>query len=105
MLQADYIAAEGELEFGPGEVSKHIEIEIVDDQQYERDENFFVDLTDVEFIPEPTLEDVESPQKDDNNSPQAAEVRFVYLDELRRTIGASDSDIRGVFRNGRYRLL
>eukprot|EP00750_Incisomonas_marina_P008198 INCI15354.2.p1 GENE.INCI15354.2~~INCI15354.2.p1 ORF type:complete len:1007 (-),score=157.08 INCI15354.2:416-3436(-) len=46
---ADYMEVEGELEFGPGEVSKDIEIEIIDDDQYERDENFFVELFDVTF--------------------------------------------------------
>ena len=48
-LKADYMEVEGELEFGPGEVSKDIEIEIIDDDQYERDENFFVELFDVTF--------------------------------------------------------
>ena len=37
---SDYIAKEGTLTFGPGEVKKTIEIEIIDDGCYEKDETF-----------------------------------------------------------------
>ena len=48
-MQADYIATEGELVFLPGEVSKDIAIEVIDDDQYERDETFYVELFDAAF--------------------------------------------------------
>ncbi|XP_041473930.1 sodium/calcium exchanger 3-like isoform X3 [Lytechinus variegatus] len=40
----DYIAKKGQLIFEPGETSKSIEIEIIDDYEWEPDETFFVKL-------------------------------------------------------------
>lgn len=40
----DYIAAAGELVFQPGEFRKEIEVTIVDDEEYEDDEEFYIDL-------------------------------------------------------------
>lgn len=44
MKEVDYIAVSGELVFMPGETEKVIKVGIVDDNAYEEDENFFVDL-------------------------------------------------------------
>eukprot|EP00929_Paragymnodinium_shiwhaense_P063163 TRINITY_DN31572_c1_g3_i1.p1 TRINITY_DN31572_c1_g3~~TRINITY_DN31572_c1_g3_i1.p1 ORF type:complete len:829 (-),score=228.03 TRINITY_DN31572_c1_g3_i1:145-2631(-) len=44
-MTADFIHAEGQLHFMPGETMKSIEIILVDDLAYEEDEDFFVDLT------------------------------------------------------------
>merc|ERR1719253_2340924 len=43
----DYIHTSGTLEFNSGELSKEICIKIVDDVQYEEDEDFYVDLSNV----------------------------------------------------------
>ncbi|XP_072167708.1 sodium/calcium exchanger Calx-like [Diadema setosum] len=40
----DYIAKKGQLIFEPGETTKNIEIEIIDDYEWEPDETFFVKL-------------------------------------------------------------
>ena len=42
----DYKETSGTLEFGPGETSKFIDIEIIDDDQYETDEDFTVTISD-----------------------------------------------------------
>lgn len=42
----DYIAQSGSLTFTPGQTSKVVEIDIVDDSLYESDEPFYVWLTD-----------------------------------------------------------
>jgi len=44
--ELDYTHAEGRLAFPPGESSRTITVDIVDDQAYEEDEEFFIDLTD-----------------------------------------------------------
>jgi len=41
---ADYVAVEGFLEFKPYETEKTIEVKILDDNSYEDDEEFFIDL-------------------------------------------------------------
>lgn len=43
----DYIGGEGVLEFHTGETSKTIDIEIIDDHHFEKDETFMVELTEV----------------------------------------------------------
>ena len=40
----DYIAKKGQLIFEPGETTKLIEVEIIDDYEWEPDETFFVKL-------------------------------------------------------------
>ena len=42
----DYKETSGTLEFGPGETCKFIDIEIIDDDQYETDEDFTVSISD-----------------------------------------------------------
>ena len=42
----DYKESTGTLEFGPGETCKFIEIEIIDDDQFENDEDFTVSISD-----------------------------------------------------------
>jgi solute carrier family 8 (sodium/calcium exchanger) len=42
----DYKETSGTLEFGPGETSKFIDIEIIDDDQFETDEDFTVTISD-----------------------------------------------------------
>jgi len=44
---ADYVSTSGELVFEHGEAVKHIEVEIVDDDVYEKDESFLVCITDI----------------------------------------------------------
>jgi solute carrier family 8 (sodium/calcium exchanger) len=41
----DYVAKKDTLVFKPGETSKHVAIEIIDDNQWEEDEVFFVKLS------------------------------------------------------------
>ncbi|XP_067672018.1 sodium/calcium exchanger 2-like [Haliotis asinina] len=43
----DYIGGKGEIEFLHGETTKYIEVEIIDDQDFEKDEHFEIELTDV----------------------------------------------------------
>ncbi|XP_046365062.2 sodium/calcium exchanger 2-like isoform X2 [Haliotis rufescens] len=43
----DYIGGKGELEFQHGETTKYIAIDIIDDQNFEKDEHFEIQLTDV----------------------------------------------------------
>ena len=42
---ADYVPVKGALHFAEGEVSKTIEITIIDDDEFEKDEEFTVVLT------------------------------------------------------------
>eukprot|EP00732_Lithocolla_globosa_P002103 Lithocolla_globosa_v1_NODE_1276_length_2703_cov_31.340883.p1 type:complete len:868 gc:universal NODE_1276_length_2703_cov_31.340883:39-2642(+) len=49
----DYVAVSDKLTFAPGEIMKPIPITIVDDTDYEPDENFSVVLTDCQTISEP----------------------------------------------------
>merc|ERR1719265_275780 len=42
----DYEHSEGEVVFGPDEVTKEVPINIIDDKAYEDDEEFYVDLKD-----------------------------------------------------------
>lgn len=42
---SDYVPAKGTLVFEAGETSKYIDIEIIDDYEWEPDETFFVKLT------------------------------------------------------------
>jgi len=41
---SDYIHVEGRLDFKPGEIKKEIEVKIIDDTDFEQDEDFYVDL-------------------------------------------------------------
>jgi len=41
----DYMSAKGTLDFAPGEFSKHIQVQIIDDVAFEEDEDFFIDLS------------------------------------------------------------
>eukprot|EP00927_Polykrikos_kofoidii_P055721 TRINITY_DN49936_c0_g1_i1.p1 TRINITY_DN49936_c0_g1~~TRINITY_DN49936_c0_g1_i1.p1 ORF type:complete len:825 (-),score=127.26 TRINITY_DN49936_c0_g1_i1:103-2577(-) len=43
--QSDYEHTEGDLEFKPNELTKSFDVKIVDDESYETDEHFFVDLS------------------------------------------------------------
>jgi len=47
---ADYIETEGSLNFGPGETEKQIAVSILDDNTYEEDEDFFVDIFDARVV-------------------------------------------------------
>jgi len=43
----DYVGGEGEIEFKHGETQRNLKIEIIDDMDYEKDENFEVELYEV----------------------------------------------------------
>mmetsp|Transcript_26599 Transcript_26599/g.61110 ORF Transcript_26599/g.61110 Transcript_26599/m.61110 type:complete len:887 (+) Transcript_26599:194-2854(+) len=59
----DYVAADDEMVFAPGETLKFICITVVDDSAYEEDEEFYVDLSDPQYreshgiTPEPPAQD------------------------------------------------
>mmetsp|Transcript_112646 Transcript_112646/g.318199 ORF Transcript_112646/g.318199 Transcript_112646/m.318199 type:complete len:821 (-) Transcript_112646:68-2530(-) len=42
----DYVKAEGTLEFAPNEVTKYIEVQVIDDTVHEQTEDFYLDLFD-----------------------------------------------------------
>ena len=42
----DYVETSGTLEFGPGETCKYVDIKIIDDDQYETDEEFTLTISD-----------------------------------------------------------
>ena len=61
---ADYIHTEGVIIFAPNEISKPIYVEICDDAEYEEDEDFYIELWELEEMPvrdidykPPTLKD------------------------------------------------
>ena len=43
----DFVGGEGEIEFKHGETQRNLEIEIIDDMDYEKDENFEVEIYEV----------------------------------------------------------
>lgn len=46
---SDYVAKGGQLVFGPGEAHKQIQITIINDDEFEDDEHFFVAITDAHY--------------------------------------------------------
>merc|ERR1712050_642261 len=72
----DYIEVEGTIEFNPGESSKTIEVKIVDDQGYEQDEDFFVDLRNIKDTSKAQLGVVNSTQIIIIDDDEPGQIRF-----------------------------
>mmetsp|Transcript_30802 Transcript_30802/g.71972 ORF Transcript_30802/g.71972 Transcript_30802/m.71972 type:complete len:881 (-) Transcript_30802:266-2908(-) len=69
----DYTAADDEVVFAPGETLKYICITVVDDSAYEEDEEFYVDLSDLQYRELDNMQNEPAPEPDGPAPPASIE--------------------------------
>lgn len=96
----DYIDSVGELEFDNDETSKFVSVTIIDDEEYEKNKNFFLQLLPPRLIAEETDDD------DDNESADGADsgINGQHEDETSKILSEEEEEAKRIAELGKPRL-
>merc|ERR1712088_219985 len=92
--EGDYIEAIGTLTFGPGETSKHVTLEVLDDDVFEEDEHFYIRISNLRRKDGRNFKEIEVTADDGSRSMQACtQLGTPHM----ATIMILDDDHSGIF--------
>merc|ERR1712088_642505 len=92
--EGDYIEAIGTLTFGPGETSKHVTLEVLDDDVFEEDEHFYIRISNLRRKDGRNFKEIEVTADDGSRSIQACtQLGTPHM----ATIMILDDDHSGIF--------
>merc|ERR1719362_1572358 len=92
--EGDYIEAVGTLTFGPGETSKHVTLEVLDDDVFEEDEHFYIRISNLRRKDGRAFKEINVTADDGSSSMQAStQLGTPHM----ATIMILDDDHSGIF--------
>merc|ERR1719328_301931 len=92
--EGDYIEAIGTLTFGPGETSKHVTLEVLDDDVFEEDEHFYIRISNLRRKDGRAFKEINVTADDGSSSMQAStQLGTPHM----ATIMILDDDHSGIF--------
>ena len=92
--EGDYIEAIGTLTFGPGETSKHVTLEVLDDDVFEEDEHFYIRISNLRRKDGRAFKEINVTADDGSSSMQAnTQLGTPHM----ATIMILDDDHSGIF--------